>query len=151
MNETDAIVVRIEGDHAWVRTSGAGHACGACARKEGCRTAGSGSALLDGALGEAQTTRLLRLPNDIGARPGDAVVIRAADGAVMTAVWRAYGLPLLLGLGGATFALELSGSEALAIGGMLFGLGGGFALLRHGWFAKGKREPILSLGFKKAS
>lgn len=149
MNETDAIVVRIEGDHAWVRAAGAGNACGACARKEDCRSAASGSSLIDGALGEAQATRLLCLPNTIGARPGDAVVIRAADGAVLAAVWRAYGVPLLLALGGTLAALELFGSEALAVAGMLFGLGGGFMILRHDRFAKGKQEPILSLAFKR--
>lgn len=145
MNETDAVVVRIEGDHAWVRARGPGHACGGCAQKDGCHVAAGG--VIEGALGQP-ASRLLRLPNPIHARPGDAVVIRAGDGAVLRAVWLAYGLPLSLALLGALAGLELLDSEPAALFGMLLGLGVGIGVLHYQSRQAVRREPILSIGFK---
>lgn len=150
MNETAAVVVRLEGPYAWVRASGPGPACGGCARQEGCGTVGLGT-VLDDAAGKTRKPQLLRLPNAIDARPGDAVVIRAADGMVLKAVWRAYGVPLLLALGGALLAAGLTGSEAAAVAGMLVGLGGGFLLMRRQGLDSARAEPILSMGFKESS
>jgi positive regulator of sigma E activity len=138
MNESDGVVVRLEGDYAWVRPAGPGHACGACASRSGCAASGG---LLDGA-----TPRLLRLPNAIRARPGDAVVIRAADGMILHAIWRAYAIPLLLALVGAAVLLHVSGSEAVAFAGMLLGLAGGFLALRRSRSVGA--EPILTIAFK---
>lgn len=139
MNESDGVVVRVDGDYAWVRVAGPGQACGACASRSACATA-------DAALGGA-APQLLRLPNPIQARPGDAVVIRAADGAVLRAIWHAYGVPLLLAMAAALGLFELTGSEAGAALGLLLGLGGGFLLLRRRR-AAAHGEPILSIGFK---
>lgn len=150
MNETNAVVVRLEGPYAWVRAFGPGPACGGCARQEGCSTAGLGT-VLDDAAGKTRKPQLLRLPNAIHARPGDAVVIRAADGMVLKAVWRAYGMPLLLALGGALLAAGLTGSEAASLAGMLVGLGGGFLLMRRQGLDSARAEPILSMGFKESS
>ncbi len=149
MNETAALVVRLEGQYAWVQAAGPGSACGGCASKDGCSTAGMGT-VLDDATGKTRKLQLLRLPNTIHARPGDAVVIRAADGKVLTAVWRAYGVPLVLALFCAMLALELTGSELAAFAGMLFGLGGGFLLMRSKGLDAAQAEPILSMGFKDA-
>ena len=151
MNETAAVVVRLEGPYAWVRASGPGPACGGCARQEGCGTTGLDSSLLDDTSGKTRRQQLLRLPNAIHARPGDAVVIRAAAGMVLKAVWRAYGVPLLLALGGALLATGLTGSEAAAVAGMLVGLGGGFLLMRRQGLDSARAEPILSMGFKESS
>ncbi|MDX9994249.1 MAG: SoxR reducing system RseC family protein [Rhodocyclaceae bacterium] len=145
MNETDAVVVRVEGDHAWVRAQGQGHACGACAQKDGCQAAAG--RVVESALGQPES-RLLCLPNPIRARPGDAVVIRARDGAVLRAAGLAYGLPLLLALCGALAGLELIGSEPAALVGMLLGLGAGIGMLRFKTRQGAQREPILSIGFK---
>lgn len=145
MNETDAVVVRVEGDHAWVRAQGPGHACSVCTQKDGCHAAAGG--VVEEALGQP-ASRLLRLPNPIHARPGDAVVIRAGDGAVLRAAGLAYGLPLLLALLGALAGLELLDSEPAALLGMLLGLGAGIAALRYQSRQSTRREPILSIDFK---
>ena len=148
MTETDAVVVRLEGDHAWVRAAGAGSACGACSHKEGCPSSASG-AVLDGVSG--QPSHLMRLANTIHARPGDAVVIRMADGMMLRAVWQAYGLPLLLALAGATVAIALTGSEPIAMAGVLLGLLAGFLFMRGRGLDSGRSEPILSISFKRVS
>lgn len=150
MNETAAIVVRLDGQYAWVQAAGPGSACGGCASKEGCSTAGMGT-VLDDATGKTRKLQLLRLLNTIHARPGDAVVIRAADGMVLKAVWRAYGVPLGLALCGAMLATGLTGSELASFAGMLFGLGGGYLLMRRRGLDSAQAEPILSMGFKEVS
>lgn len=139
MNESDGVVVRIEGDFVWVRPASPGHACGACASRSGCAASGS-------LLGSTDAPKLLRLPNAIRARLGDAVVIRAADGVILRAIWRAYATPLLLAIGGAMTLLYLTGSEGAALAGMLLGLAGGFLVLRHGH--RSATEPILTIAFK---
>jgi len=148
MIENAGMVVRLEGDYAWVRAEGAGAACGACASKGGCQSAASTS-VLDGALG--QPARLLRLANTIQARPGDAVVICVAEGTVLRAVWMAYGVPLLLALAGAMIAVALTGNEVVSVAGMLFGLFCGYLIMRRSGFAPGRAEPILSISFKRTS
>lgn len=150
MNESDATVVRLEGQYAWVQAAGPGPACGSCAQKGGCSSSGMGN-VLDEASGKARKPQLLRLPNTIHARPGDAVIIRAADGMVLQAVWRAYGFPLVLALGGAMLAMVMTGSELVAIAGMLLGLAGGFFLMRAKGLDSSQSEPILSMVFKRSS
>lgn len=150
MNETDATVVRLEGHHAWVRAAGPGPACGSCAQQGGCAASGMGD-LLDGAGGRGSPPRMLRLPNTIRARPGDVVVIRAADGMVLKAVWRAYGVPLGLSLGGALLAAGITDSQLAAIAGMLLGLVAGFLLVRQRGLDSSRAEPILSMSFKQSS
>ncbi|MDI6747726.1 MAG: SoxR reducing system RseC family protein [Rhodocyclaceae bacterium] len=152
MTETDGVVVRLEGDQAWVRAEAAASACGACERKDGCQRSGMGS-VLDGLLGRKQTTRLLLLPNTIQARQGDAVVICAREGAVLRAVWLAYGIPLLLALAGAILLSLVTGSELAAVAGMIAGLVGGIFIMRrrgvHG-LDSNRMEPILSINFKRS-
>jgi positive regulator of sigma E activity len=150
MNEMDAVVVRLDDPYAWVQAAGPGPACGACAQKAGCGTVGGGG-ILEDATGQSRKPQLLRLPNTIHARPGDAVVIRAAEGMVLKAVWRAYGIPLLLGLLLAITASALTGSEPVALAAMLVGLGGGFLLMRWKGLESGRSEPILSMRFKRSS
>ncbi|MDP1605461.1 MAG: SoxR reducing system RseC family protein [Rhodocyclaceae bacterium] len=148
MTETAGVVVRLEGDHAWVRAEGAGSACGACEQQGGCQSAGMGS-VLDGVLGRGQAKQLLRLPNTIRARPGDTVVVCAAEGAVLRAVWLAYGIPLVLALAGAIIFSALTGSELAAVAGMLIGLLGGYFVMRRSGLDSGRPEPILSINFKR--
>ncbi len=150
MNETDAKVVRLEGTHAWVEAAGPAPACGSCAQQGNCRTAGMGG-ILDAAGGKQRKPVLLRLPNTIHARPGDAVVVRAADGMVLRVVWRAYGMPLFLALGGALLAAALADNELLVLAGMLLGLLGGFLLMRLQGLDPARSEPILSMRFKQSS
>jgi len=147
MTESDGVVVRLEGEFAWVRAAGAGSACGACAHKDGCNSSATGT-LLDGAL--SHPARLLRLKNTIQACPGEAVVICVADGVVLRAIWMAYGVPLLLALAGAMVAIALTGSEVLAVAGMLSGLFGGYFLLHQRRVDPDRAEPILSINFKRS-
>ncbi|MCX8018169.1 MAG: SoxR reducing system RseC family protein [Rhodocyclaceae bacterium] len=144
MNRCDGIVERIEGDFAWVRAQGAGHACGSCARRDGCGSQGLVEAGWASGAGQ-----LLKLPNPIHARPGDAVVIRAAEGVVWRAVWRAYLVPLLLGLLGALLARALGAGEEGVFLALTGGLAAGFVLLRR--LDSLRRAPILSIEFKHAS
>lgn len=146
MNETEGVVERLDGDFALIRVAGPGPACGACSQKEGCGSSG----VLDNALGKGRKLKLLRLPNTIGARPGDAVMIRAAQGMVFRAAWRAYGLPLMLGLLGALLA-SLSGNDGVALAGLLAGLAMGFLLMRIHGLEAARSEPILSMSLKRAS
>lgn len=150
MNETEGTVLRLDGAHAWVQAAGPEPACGSCAQQGNCRTAGMGG-ILDEAGGKRRKPMLLRLPNTIHARPGDAVVVRAADGMVFRAVWRAYGMPLFLALGGALLAAALADNELLVLAGMLLGLLGGFLLMRLQGLDSARSEPILSMRFKQSS
>ena len=141
MNETDGMVVDVDGDHVWVRPRGEASACGACVQQAGCGMKPAGNT------GQS----LLRFPNTINARAGDAVVIRAAEGMVLRAVWVAYGVPLLFALLGAIGVLRITGSEGGSMVGMLSGLAGGFFLIRlqrNGWAGE---HPALSIGFKSLS
>lgn len=146
MNEMEGVVERLDGSFALIRVAGPGPACGACAQKEGCGSTG----VLDDALGKSRKLQMLRLPNTIGAHPGDAVMVRAADGMVFKAVWRAYGIPLMLGLLGALLA-GMSGNDLMALAGLLAGLAAGFLLTRITGLEAGRPEPILSISFKQSS
>jgi len=150
MNEMEALVVRLEGEDAWVQTSGPGPACGACSQKSGCAGSDKGALLADAA-NQARQRLLLRLPNAICARPGDAVLIRAVDGMVSKAVWRAYGIPLALGLLGAALGFGLAGEDLAALLGLLAGLLAGAVLLWARGLEAGSGEPILSMSFKSTS
>jgi sigma-E factor negative regulatory protein RseC len=150
MTETDAVVVQVEGDHVLVRAERAGKSCGACTRPGGCQSAGMGS-VLDGALGRPPAPGLLRLPNTIHAKPGDAVVLCAGDGTVLRAAWLAYGIPLLLALAGALILNVLTGSDVAAALGMLSGLLGGYFFMHRKGLDSGCAEPILSISFKRTT
>jgi positive regulator of sigma E activity len=138
MNAVDGVVVRLEGEFAWVRTRGAGSACGACSRKEGCGT-------------RSDAESLLKLPNPIRAHPGDAVLIEVADGVVLRAAWRAYGLPLMLALIGAGIAMALTGTDGIALVAMLCGLAVGFGWLRRHRCDSGQSNLKMSMDFKNLS
>lgn len=140
MNRVEAVVTRVEGETAWVRTAGAGRACGQCAQGgEGCHSA----------VGKAEKERLLALPNTIGARVGDEVWVCARDGAVWRAALLAYALPLACAGVVAWPAFHFSGSEEIGFLGLVGGLALGFAALRRLTARRG--EPILTLQFKDGS
>jgi len=142
MNESDGVIVHVEGGIAWIRMSQPGNPCGACARHEGCSV--NAGTVLDG----SQRERILKLPNDIAARQGDQVIVRTADGTVLKAVGRVYGLPLILGMAVAILLLSLSGSELQAFAGLMIGLGAGFFALRH---QNARSRPVLTLEFKNVT
>lgn len=149
MNVAEGVVERLEGPDAWVRSATAAPACGSCTQKAGCSSAAPGVA--SEVFGAAEKRMMLRLPNSIGARPGDAVQICAAEGLVLRAVWRAYGLPLLLGVGAAVGLFALTGKDAAALLGLIAGLLIGVVLLRRKGLEAKRKEPILSMRFKSVS
>lgn len=134
MNEMPGTVVRVDAGRAWVRSDGQTGGCGSCNQRGAC------------GLNETQATGggLICLPNTIHARVGDAIVIRASDGAVLHAAWRAYGLPLLLAIGGASGMMHATGSELGALAGLLAGLLAGVATL----YRTKARDSVLSMGFR---
>lgn len=143
MNEADAIVVRVEGEVAWVRFDPRGGACGACNQQAQCNAAGR-----VGTVSPQGPDDLLCLSNQIHAQPGDRVVVCTADGQVLRAAWCAYILPLLLGIGGATAGMALTGGDVGAGVGILIGLAMGFFLSHRVGLESRAGEPMLTLRFK---
>jgi sigma-E factor negative regulatory protein RseC len=141
MNEIDGVVMCVEDGFAYVSTAGVASACGSCASRGGC---GSAGVALDG----QKKAHVLRLPNTLHARAGDQVVIQAAQGAVLRAVWWVYLLPLLLAVLGAAGLLAMTGNEVFSLLGLLIGLAAGFLGLRWQKSGCNSREQILSIAFK---
>lgn len=140
MNEVGAQVVRAEAGLVWVRLDAAVGGCGACKQRSGC---GLASAMSN----TAATGGLLSLPNTIHARTGERVLVCAAEGEVLRAVWWAYGVPLLAGMAAAAGSMALTGSDLWAGLGMLAGLGAGVLLMRQQRLDSGNERPMLTLKF----
>lgn len=116
--DQEAIVARVEGDQAYVEVGGAGAGCGRCHEAGGCQ-----SSIL-GQLFRAKPQQY-RIPNPMGAVPGDPVVLRAASGASLRAAFLVYVLPVLFLLLGAAAgsAFDLNGNIDLSTAlGSLLGL-----------------------------
>lgn len=141
----DAVVVSTEPGFVWVRTHERAGACGACGQKSRCRGDGLGAVLDTGAAGT-----LLRLPNDIGAGMGDAVMVQMASGGLWRAVKAAYGWPLLLGIAGAASGQYLLSHEVGAGLGLLCGLLMGFVRLYRCRVDLAQPTPTFSLVFKSS-
>jgi sigma-E factor negative regulatory protein RseC len=135
MNEREAIVTAVEAGHAWLRFDpDAG--CGGCTKAAGC------------GLGEGRGRPEQRVRNTLGARVGDRVVVSVAEGAVLKAAWRGYGVPLSLVLLGAAGGMAMGG-EGIAVLGAVLGLAGG-------WWQLGRRqasagEPLLHMCIKEGT
>lgn len=131
MMDQEAIVVRIEGEHAYVEVGGAAGGCGRCHETGGCQ---------GGVLGQVFSSkpRLFRIANRIGAIPGDRVVVAVAEGATLRAALLAYVLPvlsILLGAAAGTALGEAAGnndaSTAMgALAGLAIGVLAGLTLRR---------------------
>lgn len=129
MTESDAVVVRVEGEHAWVdiQTN-----CSSCS-STGC------------GLGSGRSRAPQRVRNDVGARVGDQVMLAVPEGAVLRAVLFCYLLPVVLALAGGASGMAIGG-EGGAIAGAMLGLAGGWTSLR----VFGRREPELRMTLKNA-
>lgn len=121
--ETFARVKRIEGAHALVEIDASGGGCGRCDEPGGCRS-GVLSHLFH------KPCREFALPNEIGAREGDRVVVRLGDGKLGRWAALGYLIPLATTLLGALAGETFGGEELGAALGAAFGLlaGGGLAL-----------------------
>ena len=135
--ESEAVVARLDGQIACVEVKQVGAGCGHCHEAGGC-----GSSLLSQPLGGNR--RWYRLPNTIGAAPGDSVVISVREGAVLSASLLAYMLPVLLAIIGAALGTALATSDIAAVLGAGFGLA--LSLLAQGHAFR--REPLLSMRLK---
>lgn len=124
MSETLARVVRVEGESAWVEVE-APTSCGAC----GGRGCGSSSVF-----GQLFRVRPASYPvnNPIAAKVGDSVIVAVADGELLRAALRGYGLPLLLLLVGAMLGLALAGNVGSIAGAVLGLLLGALSMRRVG-------------------
>lgn len=137
MNEIDGVIVRVADGFAYVSTAGVASACGSCVSRGSCSS-------LDG----EKKAHVLRFPNTIHAHAGDRVVIQAAQGAVLRAVWWVYLLPLLLAVIGAAGLFAMTGNEMISLLGLLVGLLGGFLGLRRHNSGCNSQQQILSIAFK---
>lgn len=121
LGEAAGRVVRLDRDEAVIEAE-ARPGCGRCVQTQGCAT---------GTLGKlfCRSPRQFRVRNDLGARPGDRVVVAVAEGVLWRSAVAAYGLPLLLMLAGAVagaaLAPEPGGRDLYAALGALLGLASG--------------------------
>lgn len=114
MLEQHAIVLKTEGDLAWVEARESG-TCGSCG-SGGCSTR-----RLADLFGRRE--RAFPVENKLRAEAGERVVIGIPPGALWKSAFRLYGLPLLLILAGALIGQHLSGDI-----GALAGAGSGLVL-----------------------
>ncbi|MDG4549436.1 MAG: SoxR reducing system RseC family protein [Candidatus Contendobacter sp.] len=124
MIEEPAVVVEAGAGYAWVETRRRS-ACDACAAGDGCGTA---------ALAKIWGDRRMRIRavSALPLRPGDAVIVGLAEGALLRGSLLVYLLPVVLLLAGAllgqaTFAG--AGEEPVMLAGVV-GLGLGFLAAR---------------------
>lgn len=115
MNESEAVVRRLDGDYAWLDLRAG---CDTCGEAGGC------------GLSDGRGKSLQRLRNDVGARVGDIVVLSVPDGIVLRAVVYCYLLPLALVIGLAASGMAFA-QETGAILGAILGLASGWIALRR--------------------
>lgn len=133
-NETSGVVVRVENDLAWIEVDR--QSCGQCSGKTAC-----GSGLL-GLQGQA---RRYCLPNTIGARVGDGVMISLPTGSVLKSAMLAYAMPLGCGMGGAALATLTGAGDLLVAMALMAGVGIGWLIL---YVLRPSREPAAQLALK---
>jgi len=124
MIEEPAVVVETGDGYAWVETRRRS-ACGACSASDGC-----GTATLAKVWGERRMR--VRAISNLPLRPGDAVIVGLAEGALVRGSLLVYLLPLALLLAGALLgqaAFAGAGEEPVILAGAV-GLGLGFLVAR---------------------
>lgn len=134
--QAEARVLRVDGDHAVVQLAGRG-GCGRCHETGGC----GGSTVIGQMFGPRPTD--FRIPNGIGAKPGDAVLVELAEGSLLRVALMAYLLPVLLLVLGAFAAMALypaAADLAAAVGGAL---GFGLAVLAVARFQARRRHSLV--------
>lgn len=122
MIEEQAIVVRVEGDRAYLEVE-RNQPCGLCGATRGC-----GVSIWGRLFGSRHGS--MSLPNSLQLDIGDRVVVAVQEGALLHGALLAYLVPLLLVCVGGFFGAMLGGSRAAsdlygvlgAIAGLLLGL-----------------------------
>jgi sigma-E factor negative regulatory protein RseC len=113
MLEEKARVVSVDSGYATIESIGTA-GCGGCSASASCGTASLASLF-------GRRSRRLRVLNDIGALPGDQVIVHLNSSAMLLASMLIYLLPLLMLLAGAIFGewlakvMGLENSEIVAI------------------------------------
>lgn len=137
MTESEAIVTQTEGGDVVVELCGDA-SCGQCGGKHACGVSMDGDS----------TRRFYRLPNTVGARPGDRVVLAAASGPLLKAVAFSYVVPIVAALAGAAIG-SAWGGDVGALAGCCAGLAVGLLLLRFfGNRMLASQEPLLTMRLK---
>lgn len=131
MIEQEAKVVTADADHVTISILQQS-ACGSCAAKSGC-----GTSVVSRLFPQRQQT--LRLPNAIGAKAGNRVMIGLPEAGLQRASLILYGLPLFGLLLGAALGDSVGGSEPMAIIGGLFGIVIGLGAV--GWLSRRSSGP----------
>lgn len=124
MNESEAVVTRVEGDSAVIEINGPASACGSCSTKSSC--------------GKAQPGMQRYVVNNAGGmKVGDRVLVSVPDGAVLKAALLSYVMPLVFVIGGAMMGSAWNGDGLPAVAGAALGLITGIVVLRisNTWFA----------------
>jgi sigma-E factor negative regulatory protein RseC len=135
MSESEAVVMRIDGDTAVVEVAALPSACGKCGERGGCGKPQSGP-------------RCYAVPNTVGAHPGDRVVVCVADGAVLKAAALSYLMPLAFVFGGALAGAQYGAEGLFPVLGAAVGLAAGMVVLKLVNRRLARREPILALRLK---
>lgn len=123
MIEIEARVVAVEAGYAWVEAE----------RRSGCSHCSSSTSCGVASLGKAFGVRQQRLclPDTLGVRTGENIVIGLSEQRLVAAAAMAYMLPLFLMIGTALVSAALGyGQGALALS-SLVGLAGGLWLVQH--------------------
>ena len=140
MIEELAVVVDAGDGYAWVETQRRS-ACGACSASDGC-----GTATLAKIWGERRMR--VRAISTWPLRPGDAVIVGLAEGALLRGSLLVYLLPLALLLAGALLgqaAFAGAGEEPVILAGAV-GLGLGFLaahIASRRWRSDAQFQPVV--------
>lgn len=136
-SESEAVVVRVADDLAYIEVRDAVSACGSCGDKGRCGKSQAGP-------------RHYAVRNTVGAAPGDIVVVSVPEGAVLRAAALSYLMPLLFLFAGALVAAAQWGDGLPAVLGAALGLAAGLGVLRLvSRRAACGAEPSLELKFKR--
>jgi sigma-E factor negative regulatory protein RseC len=142
MSEMPGIVTSVDGQLAVVEIAPRTSGCGRCHEPGGCGAAATPVA--------GKGARSYRLPNSIGVRVGDEVLLTIPEGSLLKVSMLVYLLPVALVITGAAGGSLVSAPPDLAaLTGAAVGLVLGFAILR---LAQSRlltsREPLLAMRFK---
>lgn len=123
MIESEAVVVRVDQDHAWVRIRP--HTpCGNCDPETGCKTVAM-TRLFSGNKQE------FCVRNPLDARSGDLVRVAIADGTLLQSALWGYGVPLVALLAGAALGHFVFSSDMATLAGAAAGIAMALLLLKY--------------------